>query len=482
MPDSLKQKAAKGVLWSTVERFSVQGVQFLIMIVMARLLTPHDYGLIGMLAIFIAVAQSLIDSGFSQALIRKQDRTEADNNTVFYFNIVVSTLLYLILYASAPFVADFYNTPQLCPVMRVVCLSIIFNSLAVVQRALLTIRIDFKTQAKAALTAAVTSGAVGITMAYHGFGVWSLVTQQLLNLGINTGLLWLLSKWRPRLMYSWQSFHELFAFGSKLLASGLLDTVYRNIYPIVIGKLFSASSLGHYTRAHQFSEFPSSNLTGIIQRVTYPVLCEIQNDDARLASIYRRFLKLSAFIIFPLMVGLSSVAKPFVNIVLGQQWSFCGQLLQILCFGMMWYPIHSVNLNLLQVKGRSDLFLKLEIIKKILGISVLCITAPFGLIVMCYGQIFNSLVALAINTYYAGKLINVGFIRQMCDLLPTIALCLVMFALILTVNSFITGDVIKLCAGIVIGVIFYTFTSRLFKFSELTELTNLFIKGKKVKR
>ena len=473
MPDSLKQKAAKGVLWSTVERFSVQGVQFLIMIVMARLLTPHDYGLIGMLAIFIAVAQSLIDSGFSQALIRKQDRTEADNNTVFYFNIVVSTLLYLILYASAPFVADFYNTPQLCPVMRVVCLSIIFNSLAVVQRALLTIRIDFKTQAKAALTAAVTSGAVGITMAYHGFGVWSLVTQQLLNLGINTGLLWLLSKWRPRLMYSWQSFHELFAFGSKLLASGLLDTIYRNIYPIVIGKLFSASSLGHYTRAHQFSEFPSSNLTGIIQRVTYPVLCEIQNDDARLASIYRRFLKLSAFIIFPLMVGLSSVAKPFVNIVLGPQWSFCGQLLQILCFGMMWYPIHSVNLNLLQVKGRSDLFLKLEIIKKILGISVLCVTAPFGLIVMCYGSIFNSLVALVINTYYTGKLINVGFIRQMRDLLPTIALCLVMFALILIVNSFITGDIIKLCAGIVIGVIFYTFTSRLFKFSELTELTNL---------
>ena len=473
MPDSLKQKAAKGVLWSTVERFSVQGVQFLIMIVMARLLTPHDYGLIGMLAIFIAVAQSLIDSGFSQALIRKQDRTEADNNTVFYFNIVVSTLLYLILYASAPFVADFYNTPQLCPVMRVVCLSIIFNSLAVVQRALLTIRIDFKTQAKAALTAAVTSGAVGITMAYHGFGVWSLVTQQLLNLGINTGLLWLLSKWRPRLMYSWQSFHELFAFGSKLLASGLLDTIYRNIYPIVIGKLFSASSLGHYTRAHQFSEFPSSNLTGIIQRVTYPVLCEIQNDDARLASIYRRSLKLSAFIIFPLMVGLSSVAKPFVNIVLGPQWSFCGQLLQILCFGMMWYPIHSVNLNLLQVKGRSDLFLKLEIIKKILGISVLCITAPFGLIVMCYGSIFNSLVALVINTYYTGKLINVGFIRQMRDLLPTIALCLVMFTLILTVNSFITGDIIKLCAGIVIGVIFYTFTSRLFKFSELTELTNL---------
>ena len=481
MSDSLKQKAAKGVLWSTVERFSVQGVQFLIMIVMARLLTPHDYGLIGMLAIFIAVAQSLIDSGFSQTLIRKQDRTEADNNTVFYFNIVVSTLLYLILYVSAPFVADFYNTPQLCPVMRVVCLGIIFNSLAVVQRALLTIKIDFKTQAKAALTAAVTSGIVGIVMAWHGFGVWSLVTQQLLNLGINTGLLWLLSKWRPRLMYSWQSFHELFAFGSKLLASGLLDTIYRNIYPIVIGKLFSASSLGHYARAQQFSEFPSQNINGIIQRVTYPILCEIQNDDARLADIYRRFLKLSAFVVFPLMVGLSSVSKPFVSIMLGQQWGFCGQLLQIICFSMMWYPIHAINLNLLQVKGRSDLFLRLEIIKKILGVSVLCITAPFGLVVMCYGQIFNSLVALTINTYYTGKLINVGFFKQMQDLLPTIALCLAMFALILAVNNFIPGDIVKLCTGIAVGIAFYTLSSRMFKFSELDELTSLFIKGKKVK-
>lgn len=473
MADSLKQKAAKGILWSTVERFSVQGVQFVIMIVMARLLTPYDYGIIGMLAIFIAVAQSLIDSGFSQALIRKQDRTDVDNNTVFYFNIVVSALLYLILYVSAPFVADFYDTPQLCSVMRVVCLGIVFNSFAVVQRALLTIRIDFKTQAKAALTAAAISGIVGIVMAWHGLGVWSLVVQQLLNLGVNTGLLWLLSKWRPRLVYSWLSFHELFAFGSKLLASGLLDTVYRNIYPIVIGKLFSASSLGHYTRAHQFSEFPSSNVTGIIQRVTYPVLCEIQNDDVRLANIYRKFLKLSAFVIFPLMAGLAAVAEPFVNIMLGSQWGFCGQLLQVICFSMMWYPVHSINLNLLQVKGRSDLFLRLEVIKKILGVAVLCVTAPFGLMVMCYGQIFSSLVSLVINTYYTGKLINVGFVRQMRDLLPTTILCLIMFTLILLVNHFIGNDVVELCTGIVVGVVFYSLSSSVFKFSELDELLSL---------
>lgn len=473
MSDSLKSKTVKGVVWSSIERFSTQGVQFLIMIIMARLLTPKDYGLIGMLAIFLAVAQSLIDSGFSQALIRKQDRTDVDNSTVFYFNIVVSSALYLILFIAAPFVADFYNQPELTSVMRVVCLGVILNSLAVVQRALLTVRIDFKTQAKASLSAAVISGCIGIVLAYCGFGVWSLVVQQLLNLSVNTLLLWIFSKWRPIAVFSWKSFHELFAFGSKLLASGLLDTLYRNIYPIVIGKLFSASSLGHYTRAQQFSEFPSSNVTGIIQRVTYPILCGIQDETERLEAVYRKFLKLSAFIIFPLMIGMSAVARPFIDIVLGTQWGFCGQLLQIICFAMMWYPIHAINLNLLQVKGRSDLFLRLEIIKKILGITVLCITAPFGLVVMCYGQIFNSIVALVINTYYTGKLINVGFIRQMKDLLPTILLSLTMFWAILLVNGFIEVNMYRLVIGVLVGIIVYASGSYIFKFKELQTLFSL---------
>lgn len=473
MSDSLKSKTVKGVVWSSIERFSTQGVQFLIMIIMARLLTPKDYGLIGMLAIFLAVAQSLIDSGFSQALIRKQDRTDVDNSTVFYFNIVVSSALYLILFIAAPFVADFYNQPELTSVMRVVCLGVILNSLAVVQRALLTVRIDFKTQAKASLSAAVISGCIGIVLAYCGFGVWSLVVQQLLNLSVNTLLLWIFSKWRPIAVFSWKSFHELFAFGSKLLASGLLDTLYRNIYPIVIGKLFSASSLGHYTRAQQFSEFPSSNVTGIIQRVTYPILCGIQDETERLEAVYRKFLKLSAFIIFPLMIGMSAVARPFIDIVLGTQWGFCGQLLQIICFAMMWYPIHAINLNLLQVKGRSDLFLRLEIIKKILGITVLCITAPFGLVVMCYGQIFNSIVALVINTYYTGKLINVGFIRQMKDLLPTILLSLIMFWAILLVNGFIEVNMHRLVIGVLVGIIIYVSGSYIFNFKELQTLFSL---------
>lgn len=247
------------------------------MIIMARILTPDDYGLVGMLAIFIAIAQSLIDSGFSQALIRKQDRTEIDNSTVFYFNIAVGIALYLILFFSAPLIARFYDEPMLVPLTRVVCLSVVINSLVVVQRALLTIKIDFKTQAKASLTGAILSGIVGITMAHTGFGVWSIVAQQLVNLSAIALLLWILSHWRPSLAYSWASFRELFSFGSKLAASGILDTVYRNLYLIVIGKVFRASDLGFYTRAHQFAEFPSSNVTGIVQRVTFPVLCTIQD-------------------------------------------------------------------------------------------------------------------------------------------------------------------------------------------------------------
>ena len=473
MSDNLRNKTTKGVFWSAIERFSVQGVQFLVMIVMARLLTPEDYGLIGMLAIFLAISQSLIDSGFSQALIRKQNRTDVDNSTVFYFNLVVGLVLYAILFVAAPYVADFYDTPALTPVMRVICLGIVFNSLAVVQRAHLTVNIDFKTQAKASLIAAVLSGIVGITAAYAGYGVWALVWQQLVSLGVNTLMLWFYSKWRPSWIYSWPSFRELFSFGSKMLASGLLDTTYSNIYPIVVGKLFSASSLGHYTRAQQFGQFPSSNITGILQRVTYPVLCSIQNDDERLANVYRKFLKLSAFVIFPLMTGLSAVSYPFITLAIGGKWHYCALLLQIICFSLMWYPIHAINLNLLQVKGRSDLFLKLEIIKKIMGVIVICVTAPFGLVAMCYGQIVSSLIALVINTHYTGILIRVGFLKQMRDLLPTLLLSVSMFGGILLLNQFVEGNLWQLIIGVLFGIVYYIGLSYAFHFAELGEILSL---------
>ncbi len=473
MADSLKHTTTKGIFWSGIERFSVQGIQFLVMIVMARLLSPKDYGLIGMLTVFIAVSQSLIDSGFSQALIRKQERTETDNCTVFYFNIAIGFLLYWLLFALAPLAATFYESPELTSLMRVVCVSVIFNSFAVVQRALLTVSIDFKTQAKAALSAAVVSGIVGICMAYYGYGYWSIAVQQLTNLGLNSLLLWVLTRWRPKLIYSWSSFRALFAFGSKLLCSGLLDVVYRNMYLLVIGKVFTASSLGNYTRAHQFAEFPSSNLTGIMQRVTYPVLCRIQDDDERLSQIYRRFLKVSAFLIFPLLLGLSAVAKPFVLLLLKEQWMFAGTLLQIICFAMMWYPIHAINLNLLQVKGRSDLFLRLEIIKKVIAVVVLCVTIPMGLVPMCVGQIFTSFLSLVINTYYTGKLIRIGFLRQMRDLLPSLLLSLSMWAIVYAVTTVFSDSWMQLLIGASVGAVYYIGLSYLFKFSELDELISI---------
>ena len=474
MPESLKNKTVKGTIWSSLERFSVQGIQFVVMIIMARILTPADYGLVGMLAIFIAVSQSLIDSGFSQALIRKQDRTELDNSTVFYFNIGVGLVLYFILFFSAPLIAKFYNEPQLISITRVIGLSLVFNSLAVVQRALLTVKLDFKTQAKASFVGAIISGAIGISMAYTGFGVWAIVWQQISNLAIITILLWILSHWKPIWAYSWKSFKELFNFGSKLLASGLLDTIFKNLYLIVIGKFFRATDLGYYTRAHQFTDFASSNITGIFQRVTYPVLSTIQDNDERLADVYRRLLKTSAFIIFPLMMGLAAVAKPMILSFLTKEWLFSAVIIQILCFAQMWYPVHAINLNLLQVKGRSDIFLKLEIIKKINSVIMLCITLPLGLIPMCLGLIVTSLVALIINTHYTGKLIHLGFFKQMKDLLPTLVLSLATGAIVFLTVTWIPMDSwLALVIGVIEGIAFYILVAKIFRFNEFSELLSI---------
>lgn len=473
MAESLKQKTVGGVIWSSIERFSVAGLQFVIMIIMARVLTPEDYGMVAMLQIFIAVSQSLVDSGFSQALIRKLDRTQTDLSTVFYFNIGIGVFLYLVLFFSAPLIASFYQTPQLVPITRVIALGMVFNSLAVVQRAVLTIKIDFKTQMRASVLAAVISGIVGISMAYTGFGVWAIVAQQVTNLGINTLVLWIVSKWSPSKVFSMVSFKEMFGFGSKLLLSGLINTIWNNIYLIVIGKAFSKADLGYYTRAHQFSDFPSANLTSVFQRVTYPVLSTIQNDDERLATNYRRVLRVTAYIIFPIMTGMAAVSTPMIRILLTDKWLFTADLLKIICLSMMFFPVHSINLNLLQVKGRSDLFLRLEIIKKIIGIIILIVTIPMGLIAMCIGQIFSSLFSLAINTHYTGKLINIGFIKQMKDLIPILVLSLVMGVVSYLVMMPFENVYIQLGLGIITGIVFYILFSYVFKFEEMNELVSI---------
>lgn len=478
MADSLKSKTVKGTLWSSLERFSVQGIQFVVMIIMARILTPQDYGLVGMITLFIGISQTLIDSGFSQALIRKQDRNETDNSTVFYFNIAVGIALYFVLFISAPLIARFYDEPLLIPITRVVALGLVFNSLAVVQRALLTLKLDFKTQAKATLIGAVLSGVVGIYMAMSGFGVWSIVFNLIVNYGTVTFLLWVFSHWKPQWVYSWQSFKELFSFGSKLLASGLLETLYRNMYLLVIGKVFNASDLGYYSRAHQFSDFASSNVSGIFQRVSYPVLCTIQNDDNRLADVYRRLLRTSAFIIFPLMIGLASLSKVVIITFLTEKWLFASTLLVPLCLSGMWYPVHALNLNLLQVKGRSDLYLRLEIIKKLVAVIIFCCALPFGLVILCWSSLASSLFALIINTYYTGKLINIGFLKQIADLTPTLILSGTMGVIIYLFTLYTTlSSALTMCIDIIAGIVFYISLAKIFKFSEFKELYSILRKS-----
>lgn len=353
---SLKEKTVKGVIWSSIDRFSSQGIQFVFSILIARLLLPSDYGAVAMLNIFLAISQTFIDSGFSTALIRKLNRTETDFSTVFYFNIIVGFFFYVILWIASPYIAKFYELPLLEDITKVVALRFVFYSFSAIHSTKLSIAIDFRTRAKISVSVTLFTGIIGLWMAYMGYGVWALVIQSVFSSLLYTILLWIFVRWIPQLIFSWKSFKEMFSFGSKLLASALLDTVYGNVYTLVIGKFFSPTTLGLYARAGSFTQFPSSNLTGILQGVTFPVLSSIQNETERLANVYKRFLRMSAFIIFPLMIGLAAVANPLVRILLTDKWDGVIYLLQILCFSMMWYPIHAINLNLLQVKGRSDFF------------------------------------------------------------------------------------------------------------------------------
>ena len=472
--ESLKQKTTKGLFWSSVERFSNQGMSFLFSVILARMLDPSDFGIIAMITIFFAVAQSFVDSGFSNALVRKTDRREEDLSTCFYFNIGVGIMAYIVLFLIAPLVASFYNQPILSPIIRITGLGVVLNSLCVVQQALFTIKIDFKSQAKVTLSATIISGIVGVILAYQGYGVWALVWQGVVMTSARMALLWLMSKWRPTTGFSKSSFNYLFGYGSKLLASGLLDTIYNNIYPIVIGKFYTPAQLGNYSRALSFAQLPSSNITSILQRVTFPVLSTIQDDIPRLQANYRRLLKLSAFIIFPLMMGLAAVAFPMIRLILTPKWEGCSLYLQIICFALMWYPIHAINLNLLQVKGRSDLFLRIEIIKKIVGVCIMCITIPLGITAMCIGMVASSLISLFINTYYTGKLINIGCLKQMRDLTPIFINSLIMGGIVYFSIQISDNDILQLSLSIIVGVLSYIGGASMITRSELKEFRNLF--------
>lgn len=472
---SLKQKTFKGVIWSAVERFSTQGVQFVFSILLARLLTPNDYGMIAMLTIFLAICQTFIDSGFANAVIRKIDRNEKDMATMFFFNIGMSLVCYAIIYFAAPFIASFYKMDELTLILRILALRLIIQSFATIQATNLTIRIDFKKQAKISLSAAILSGIVGIGFAYKGYGVWALVIQSLFSSTFSSILYWVVVRWHPQCFFNKESFKSLFSYGSKLLISGLLDTIYNNLYPLVIGKFYTPAQLGAFAKADHFSQFPSQNVMRILHRVSFPVLSTLQNDPQRMRSCFLKFINYSALIIFPLMLGLLALSKPMTLLFLTERWSEMIPLLQILCVAMMWYPVHAINLNVLQVLGRSDLFLKLEIIKKILGLTTLLITLPISITAMCVGQIVNSILCLFINTYYSRKFINAGIVEQMKFLFPTLLNSATMAAIILAINSLLPQDkyALQIGIGLTVGTLYYFATNYLFNRNICKEILGL---------
>lgn len=465
--DNLKQKVSKGLLWNTIHNLSMKGIQFLLMLFMARLLSPDDYGTVGLLAIFIQLSNTFAESGFSLALVRKQDRTQVDLSTAFYFNIVVGIICYFIVFCIAPWVADFYNKPILTSLLRVLALTIPISSLSTVLVAMMNYNMQFKKQAMISITHTLVSGVLGLAMAFMGYGVWALVGQSLIATCLGTVLCWLLNRWHPFWIYSWKSFQEMFGFSSKLLFTRIIDTIYGNVYSIVIGKVYSPATLGHYTRAQNWATMPSTNIVGVLNNVSFASLSKIQDDIERLRSVYRKMIKTSAFIVFPLMFGLSAVSQPLIFFTIGTKWELCAQILQIICFMFVFMPIQSLNINLIQAMGRSDLSLKISIVGKVLSLLVLLGSLPFGIIPMCWFSVISSIVILLINFYYVGKLLGLSILSQLRDLVPSTILSVIMYIVVFFTIRLLTTDWIQLLAGIFVGMALYIGLAYVFKMKSL---------------
>lgn len=472
---SLKSATVGAVKWLAIERYSTQIVGFLLQIFIARILVPSDYGVVGMISVFFGLASIFIDSGFSQALIRKKDRTDKDINTVFYFNISVALIFYAIMFFSAPAIARFYNEPLLIPVTRLLSIGIVTNATAAIHYTLYSISVNFKPQATISLISTIVSGLLGLFLAIKGYGVWVLVWQSFARSIISPFLMWIISKWRPRLVFSMTSFRNMFSFGSKILIAAIIDVIYDNLSNILIGKSYSRSQLGLYAKARGYAELPITSTSGLIQSALYPLMCTVDGDE-RLKYVYRKYLRLAAYTIFPIMFGLVAVAKPLICFMITDKWVQVVPYMQVLCFLYMWIPIQTTNLDLLRVKGRSDILLKLNVIKKAVGVLLLFLTIRFGVLALCFGMLAQTLFALVLNTYYSKDLINFGFWEQMKEYVPFLLLCSVMAVLVHLSMLPFHADWIKLVIGITVGLLYYILISIIFKIPEFFELKSIIFK------
>ena len=471
--DTLKQKATRGFLWNVLDKISVQVGQFVIGVILARILMPEDFGLIGMLSIFSAVSQSLIDSGMGSGLVQKTNRSNIDYSTVFVFNIVASILIYTILFFLAPFIASFFSTPQLVLLSRVLTLNIIINSLSIVQRTRLTIRINFKIIAKVNVVAFLAGGIFGVYFALTGFGVWALVIQNLVRATTMMIMYWSFSKWQPSIEFSARSFKELFSFGSKILIAGLYGRIINNIYQIVIGKVYSVSVLGFYTRSKGFAELTAGTVASIVHQVSYPILASLREDKKRMVSVYSRLIRISSFGIFPVMTMLAMVADPFVRLLLGDRWIPVIELLQWMCFARIFFPISVINMNILNAMGRSDLYLRVELSKFPIIALTLYLTIPLGVKAMIIGHVVTSVMAFFINAYLPGRFYGYGPLNQLKDMVPVIIATIGMALSIYIVINIYESPMLKLLFGCMIGAISYIGFSYILRINELKEVINV---------
>ncbi|MGF0019622.1 lipopolysaccharide biosynthesis protein [Sporofaciens sp. SGI.106] len=450
-------------IWRFAERSGAQLVTFIVSIVLARLLMPEDYGTIALVTVFTTIMQVFVDSGLGTALIQKKDADDLDFSSVFYFNFVVCIVLYLVMFFAAPFIAAFYNMPELTPVVRVISLTIIISGIKGVQQSFVSRNMLFKRFFYATLGGTIFSAFLGIAMAYAGFGFWAIVAQQLSNTAIDTLILWITVKWRPKLMFSWNRLKGLLSFGWKMLCSALLDTVYGNLRNLLIGKIYSSSDLAFYNQGDKFPKLIVSNINTSIDSVLLPAMSKEQDDKDRVKKMTRRSIMVSCYIMAPLMIGLACCASNIVVVVLTEKWLPCVFFLQIFCITYMFYPIHTANLNAIKAMGRSDLFLKMEIWKKVIGMILLLATLCISVKAMAYSLLISTFVSMIINTWPNKKLLDYSFIEQMKDILPSILLAVGMGVVVYFIGLLNLPTLPLLLIQVICGGVIYVAGSAIFK-------------------
>lgn len=463
---SLKNQALSGMLWSSIQTFGNQFINFGVSIILARLLLPAEFGLIGMIGIFMGIGGALVSSGLGASLIRTTDADQRDYSTVFVFNLVGSIIIYAIMFVGAPFIADFFKQPILTNITRLYTLSFIISALTTVQITRLHKLLDFKTETKASLVSTVVSAAVGVSLAYAGFGVMSLVWMALAGAFTNTVMLWVQSGWQPSLIFDRQKFRYHFGFGSRMMFSGILDIMFTNAYTILIGKFYAPAQLGFYNRADSLKQLPVSTFSGILNKVTYPLFAEIKNDDVRLKSVYKQIMKMVIFIIAPVLVLMAALAEPLFRFLFTEKWLPAVPYFRILCVAGLLYPLHAYNLNILSVKGRSDLFLRLEVVKKVVLAIIIALSFPFGILGLIWGQVIFSGLAFFINTHYSGKFLKYPSWEQLLDILPTLVLSAVTGAVVLGTDVLFANlpDLLRVILGGLLGLLFFLTFARVFRF------------------